>query len=205
MSESGSKNTGPRQSGQYDKVLRENLEVTLPVFIREVLGIEVAESEELPDDVQHTKERKPDALKKITTVSGETFLLHMEFQVEDEDEMVFRMAEYYIMLMRRYHLPVRQYVIFLRDKKPLMAKSLHTDRLKFSYELLEISSINYRLFLNAANPEVKMLAILADFANNDSYSVVKEIVEDIRGGKESDFAESRYFKQYVSLYSYVAA
>ena len=83
MSESGNKNQRPRQSGQYDKVLRENLEVTLPVFIREVLGIEVAESEELPDDVQHTKERKPDALKKITTVSGETFLLHIEFQVED--------------------------------------------------------------------------------------------------------------------------
>ncbi len=113
--------------------------------------------------------------------------------------MVFRMAEYYIMLMRRYHLPVRQYVIFLRDKKPLMAKSLHTERITFSYELLEISTINYRLFLNASNPEVKMLAILADFASNDSYSVVKEIVEDIRGGKESDFAESRYFKQWLFL------
>lgn len=43
--------TNKGQRNQYDKILKENLEVTLPVIIREVLGIEVAESEELPDDM----------------------------------------------------------------------------------------------------------------------------------------------------------
>jgi hypothetical protein len=36
----------------------------LPVIIKEVLGLYIVTSEELPDDIQHTKERKPDALKK---------------------------------------------------------------------------------------------------------------------------------------------
>ncbi|PWG77925.1 Rpn family recombination-promoting nuclease/putative transposase, partial [Pararcticibacter amylolyticus] len=153
------------QGNQYDKILKENLEVTLPVIIREVLGIEVAEIEELPDDIQHTKERKPDVLKKITTVNGETFILQIEFQVKSEEELVYRMAEYSIMLMRKYKLPVRQYVIFLRKRRPSMAVSIDTEHLKFSYPLLLISEMNYRLFLNSENPEVKMLAILADFAN----------------------------------------
>jgi hypothetical protein len=39
-------------------------------------------SEELPDDVQHTKERKPDVLKKITDKNGDTFVLHIEWQGE---------------------------------------------------------------------------------------------------------------------------
>ncbi len=93
-----------RQSSQYDKILRENIEAVIPALIRKVLGITAVESEELPDDLQHTKERKPDVLKKITDERGETFILQIEFQVSDEAEMVYRMAEYYIMLERKYKL-----------------------------------------------------------------------------------------------------
>src|ERR1700733_14203446 len=95
------------QAGQYDKIIKENLDITLPVIIRDVLGLNVATSEELPDDIQHTKERKPDALKKITDTKGNTYVLHVEFQTTDEKEMVYRMAEYCIMLMRKYQLPVK--------------------------------------------------------------------------------------------------
>jgi predicted transposase/invertase (TIGR01784 family) len=102
---------GTGQVNQYDKILRENLEAALPGLIKNLLGIHTVYAEELPDDIQHTKERKPDVLKKITDKNGETFVLHIEFQVKDEPEMVFRMADYFIMLLRRYKLPVRQYVI----------------------------------------------------------------------------------------------
>ena len=77
------------QAGQYDKIIKENLEITLPVIIRDVLGLDIAESEELPDDIQHTKERKPDALKKVTAMAGHTYVLQVEFQLEDEREMVY--------------------------------------------------------------------------------------------------------------------
>ncbi len=60
----------------------------MPVIIRDVLGLDIAQSEELPDDVQHTKERKPDALKKVTDTMGHTYVLQVEFQIEDEREMV---------------------------------------------------------------------------------------------------------------------
>ncbi|MEJ2881934.1 hypothetical protein [Pedobacter sp. GR22-6] len=53
------------QTNQYDKLLKENLEQTMPVIIRDVLHLDIVYSEEIPDDIQHTKERKPDALKKV--------------------------------------------------------------------------------------------------------------------------------------------
>jgi len=87
-------NTGNKTS-QYDKIIKENLEVTMPVII-----------------IQYTKERKPDALKKVTDTKGDTYVLHLEFQIADEKEMVYRMVEYCAMLMRKYKLPVKQYVIF---------------------------------------------------------------------------------------------
>ncbi len=73
-----------KQTIQYDKIIKENLEVTLPVIIRDILGLDIHNSEELPDDIQHTKERKPDALKKVTDTKGNTYVLQIEFQVEDE-------------------------------------------------------------------------------------------------------------------------
>jgi hypothetical protein len=59
-----------RQGSQYDKIIRENLEVTLPMIVRDVLNLDVLISEELPDDIQHTKERKPDSLKKKLILMG---------------------------------------------------------------------------------------------------------------------------------------
>ena len=82
-----------KQAGQYDKIFRENIEAIIPELMQNVLGINAVELGEFPDDIQHTKERKPDVLKKITDDQGDTYTLQIEFQVADEPEMVYRMAE----------------------------------------------------------------------------------------------------------------
>src|SRR5579872_6977330 len=156
-----------KQVHQYDKILRENIEAALPGLLKNLLGIDAVHSEELPDDVQHTKERNPDVLKKVTDKNGETFVLHVEFQVTDENEMVLRMAEYYIMLLRRYKLPIRQCVIYLGEGAPRMEDTIHSDQMQFKYRLIALSGIDYRLLLGADNPEEKMLAILANFGDSD--------------------------------------
>jgi hypothetical protein len=188
-------NDSDNQSGQYDKIIKENLEITLPIIIRDLLRLDIAQSEELPDDIQHTKERKPDALKKVTDTAGQIYVLHVEFQIADEKEMVYRMAEYSIMLMRRYKLPVKQYVIFLKNIEPTMDASFDTEYHKFSYQLIRIAQANYKLFLKADSPEVKMLGILGNFGKEDSYEAVKSIVNEVQSFAKSDFTESRYFEQ----------
>jgi len=79
----------PKQGNKYDKILKEHLEITLPTVIKDILGLNLSVSEEIPDDIQHTKERKPDALKKVTDIDGNTYVLHLEFQVPNENEMVY--------------------------------------------------------------------------------------------------------------------
>ena len=168
------------QANQYDKILQENLEITLPSIIRNVLNLAIVVSEELPDNVQHTKERKPDALKKVTDMQGNTYLLHLEFQLSDEKNMVFRMADYSIMLMRTYKLPLKQYVIYMKENKPSMPTSIDTENHKFSFDLIRISEIDYRVFLNSNDPEIKMLGILANFGEIDSNEAIKSIVSSIQ-------------------------
>lgn len=189
------KNNGVFQTSQYDKIIRENLEQTLPVIIKDLLHLDIVESEEIPDDIQHTKERKPEALKKVTDSEGNIYILHLEFQVPNEKEMAYRMAEYSIMLMRRYKIAVKQFVIFLKAGKPTMATAINTINLKYNYELVRISEVNYKLFLRSKNPEVKMLGILANLGDDNPKKVIQDIVNEINNATESNLAKNKYFNQ----------
>ncbi len=194
---SGSKKGKRRnpQVNQYDKIFRENIEAALPGLIRNLLGIHAIYTEELPDDIQHTKERKPDVLKKVTDKNGETFVLHIEFQVKDEPEMVFRMAEYYIMLLRQYQLRVRQYVIYIGAGNPAMTDQIRSEPMNFKYQLITLSTVDYQLLLRSDNAEEKMLAILANFGSGDPKRIVENIVNQVIATSKGDFSKHRHIRQ----------
>lgn len=184
-----------RQVNQYDKILRENIEAALPGLIKNLLNIHAVHTEELPDDIQHTKERKPDVLKKVTDKNGDTFVLHIEFQVKDEPNMVFRMAEYFIMLLRKYALPVRQCVIYIGAGKPAMPNHIRAGPMNFSYQLLALAAVDYHLFLRSDNPEEKMLAILADFGGEDPKKIIENIVHQVVATSKGNFSKLRHIQQ----------
>ena len=94
--------------------------------------------------------------------SGKVFILHIEYQRDNEKNMAFRMAEYSIMLQRKYGLPVTQFVIYIGAGKPNMPMRIRNKYLHFWYNLLTFSEIDYQVFLNSDKIEQKMLATLGD-------------------------------------------
>ncbi len=197
MAKSNSKKGKRRtpQVNQYDKILKENIEAALPGLIRNLLGIHAVHTEELPDDIQHTKERKPDVLKKVTDKNGETFVLHIEFQVKDELEMVYRMAEYYIMLFRRYQLRVQQYVIYIGADNPGMPDHIVSEQMNFKYRLISLSAVDYHLLLHSDKPEEKMLAILANFGDSKPKQIIENIVNQVVTASKGNFTKLRHIQQ----------
>ena len=183
------------QSSQYDKIFKENIEAVISSIMQNVLEITAVYMEELPDDIQHTKERKPDVLKKVTDTKGDTFVLQIEFQVKDEPEMVYRMAEYFIMLERKYKLPTKQFVIFLGADKPTMPTELDRERLKFSFPLVSLSTFDYHVFLNSDKPEEVILGILANFKGENPENALRQILVRVKETTKGDFSLSRYFNQ----------
>ena len=184
-----------RQSSQYDKIFKENIEAVISSIMENVLEITAVSMEELPDDIQHTKERKPDVLKKVTDTKGDTFVLQIEFQVRDEPEMVYRMLEYYGMLERKYKTPVRQFVIFLGSDNPKMLTELDRERLKFSFPLVSLSTLDYHIFLNSDKAEEIILGILANFKGENPEDALKQILVRIKETTKGDFSLNRYFNQ----------
>ena len=184
-----------RQPAQYDKIFKENIEAVISSIMQNVLEITAVSIEELPDDIQHTKERKPDVLKKVTDTKGDTFVLQIEFQVKDEPKMVYRMAEYFIMLERKYELPIKQFVIFLGSDNPKMPTEIDRERLKFSYPLIALSRLDYHIFLNSDKPEEIILGILANFKGENPENALKQILVRIKETTKGDLSLNRYFNQ----------
>ena len=184
-----------KQANQYDKIFKENIEAVIPNLIKNILGIMAVSSEELPDVIQHTKERKPDVLKKVTDSQGTIFVLQIEFQLADEPEMVYRMAEYHIMLARKYTLPIRQFVLFLGSGAPQMAVKYECDQMRYEFPLIVFKEIDYRFFLLSGQPEEVVLGILADFKEESTDKAIKQIIQRIEETSKGDFSLRRHLNQ----------
>jgi len=115
--------------------------------------------------------------------------------VKNEKDMVYRMAEYRVMLLRKYRLPVKQYVLFIGSGRPTMQDSINEEDLIYRYRLIALSQIDYKLFLQSDKPEEKILAILADFGSDKEDKVVRAIIQQIQSVVYSDLASGKYFNQ----------
>lgn len=184
-----------RPASQYDKIVKENIEVVIPALLEKVLAIHAVHAEELPDDLQHTNERRPDVLKRITDLEGDTFILQLEFQVADDPDMAYRMNEYLAMLLRTYKMPVRQVVLFLGNKPPRMASKLEYHNLRFSFDLLSIKTVDFQTFSNSSQPEQIVFGVLGDFGNISPQRVVETVLRRLDASTATHLQFQKYVRQ----------
>jgi phage terminase large subunit len=105
------------------------------------------------------------------------------------------MAEYYVMLERKYELPVEQFVIYLGESRPHMAAYLDSRHMKFNFPLIWFADLDYTIFLSSERPEEVVLGILADFKGNSPEKVLEQIIRRIEETAVGDFPLRRYFRQ----------
>jgi predicted transposase/invertase (TIGR01784 family) len=182
----------------YDKIFKENIEEIILPLAEKLLGIVPEGLEEVSIDVQRTIERKPDFLKKVVHKdSTKDYILHIEFQLADEKDMVYRMLEYYAMLLRKQKIKVKikQVLFFIGKGKAKMEKTIKHDTLDFSFEIINLQEINYRTFLSSQKPEEVILAILADFGKEDKDTVVKNILQRVKDTTQPNLKRQKTVKQ----------
>ncbi|MCA0230081.1 MAG: hypothetical protein LCH91_06420 [Bacteroidetes bacterium] len=184
-----------REGNIYDKIVKENIESIIPALMNSVLGFKVIESVVIKEKLQHTKEKEADVLRIITDPSGRKFILHLEFQVDDYKKMVYRMIDYWGLLKSKYHLPVRQFVIYIGDKEPTMKTVLSEDGNYFQFQLINITQFDYLRFLNSTNPEEIILAVLGDFGNEQPEKALSHIIQRLQETKTDQTSLQKYFRQ----------
>lgn len=185
--------------GDYDRIIKENIEAILITLGKKLLGFEVRNPVALTEKLQTTIEREPDFLKKVTLEDDQEIILHLEFQRNDEADMVYRMAEYKAIIQRKYKIPVRQYVIYLGSNEPKMQTELSYDEQIVGFELKNIHKIPVNDALSSDVPEEIILAILTDYPKVEADNVINTIIQKLKRVASNEAEFKRSLQQLVTL------
>ncbi|MEL6537606.1 MAG: hypothetical protein AAFQ98_19455 [Bacteroidota bacterium] len=185
--------------GEFDKILKENIEALFLPLSEKLLGIRIASTREVKEKLQATIEREPDFLKWVTNEEGEEFLLHLEFQTQDDPKMVYRRAEYKALLLRKFEVPVRQFVLFLGIGKSRMIHQLPKGQEILGYTLKNLSELPLDDTLNSTIPEEVLLAILGQYSLEEGEDIVRKVIKRLWALRHDETTRQRYLQHLVVL------
>ncbi|MEZ4985348.1 MAG: hypothetical protein R2795_09985 [Saprospiraceae bacterium] len=104
--------TDPDSGHIYDKIFREIMDELAFVVLARFKNYHIKGIKKLDDKLPTTTLREVDFLYEVEDETGNSFLLHIEFQGGDDMEMLYRMYEYHGILVRKYKLPIKHFVFY---------------------------------------------------------------------------------------------
>jgi hypothetical protein len=175
---------------EFDKIFKEESETLIKAIATKVLGIKhFSNTQPVTASLQKTLERDPDWLRRVCHPNPkEDYIFHGEVHGKDEAIILDRDLVYYGLLWHKYHLPVRQVVVYIGRKKKLnfIKTELTLLNLSFKIEVINMHEIPYDLFIDSSIPEEVMLAILCDYKNKSKEEIITQILKRIKYLNRSD-------------------
>ncbi len=188
-----------KEGNFYDKIFKENAEaIFLPLVERE-LGIQIKSFKPYVAKLQTTLKREMDFFYEVETMDNECFLLHLEFQTEDELDMVYRNAEYHGIALNLRKMEIRHIVVYLGINTPSMPTQLPSKQVYKGFDLIDVHSFDHTQLLQSQVPDVIILAVLADYAPEKAESILRLIMRQLKAVCQNPSELSKYIKQLVVL------
>lgn len=116
--------------------------------------------------------------------TAENGLIHIEFQSKNDPDMAWRMAEYALAVRKHFGRFPFQLVIYVGNARLKMPTKIDEPRFPFSYELLDLRSLNGEDLLASPNLEANILSILTKLP--DQQVAIRQILSRIAGVPEHD-------------------
>lgn len=183
----------------YDRIFRENAQNIFIPLIRDKLGIEIQSYQKLETKFSKTLEREVDFLYQIINNKGEKTTLHLEFQTNNNPEMLARMQEYHGLIYRKLKLPIRHIVIFVGKGKSKMPATLKENLIFKGFDTINLSDLNPRELLRSQIPEMIIMALLGDLKEERIETILQLITERLQKVSDSEETTRRYLNQLLIL------
>jgi hypothetical protein len=175
---------------EFDKIFKEESETLIKAIATKVLGIkDFSNTQPVTASLQKTLERDPDWLRRVCHPNPkDDYIFHGEVHGKDEAIILDRDLVYYGLLWHKYHLPVRQVVVYIGRKKKLnfIKTELTLLNLSFKIEVINMHEVPYDLFIDSSIPEEVMLAILCDYKDKSKEEIITQILKRIKYLNRSD-------------------
>ncbi len=141
-----------------------------------ILELEVTEIEFVDKELQRIEKREADIVA-LCKVNGKKAILHLEIQNNNDKTMHHRMLRYYTDIKQRFDkLEIYQYVVYIGKAKLSMKNEIIEKRLNFSYNIVDMHTIDCQKFLDMNSPDALVLAILCDFKGKDELDILTYIL-----------------------------
>ncbi len=183
-----------KEGNAFDKIMKEIIEKIFRPLVEERLGVKIAKSIPLKEKMQTTVELEMDFFYEILPEQGEPFILHLEFESGDNQEMVYRVGEYHGMSLRRKKLPIKHIVIYLGADEPTMRTELKPDEVYKGFDLLNVRGLDTDKLLSSQIPEVVLIAILSNYKAEQTETVLRLIIKKLKTLVDN----KRVFKKYIN-------
>jgi len=159
-----------------DITTKETIKTITQDIAKYILEIEVTEIEFVEQELKRIEKREADIVAHCK-VNGAEAILHLEIQNDNDKTMHRRMVRYYNDIKMRFeHLPLFQYVVYIGKPKLKMKSTIVEEHLKFSYNIIDMHTIDCEKFLKMDTPDALVLAILCDFKDRDEKDVIGYIL-----------------------------
>lgn len=194
-----SKKSNNREGNLYDRIFRENAKYIFIPLIEQELNIKITSFQELQEKFTKTIERETDFLYRVTTSEKKEILLHIEFQTQDDKDMLYRMAEYHGLIYKKHRLPVQHIVIYLGTGKSKMKSKIPSEELFLGFDLINIHELNTTSLLSSQVPEVVLLALLSDYEQERTEAILRLIIIQLKAISKSANDLNKYLQQLILL------
>ena len=144
--------------GQKDIISKSILKRILLDMAVYLFNLELVDAELLSTEEQRIEDRRSDLVAKVTTVHGDPFILHLEIQNANDDQMPARMLRYLANIQLAHACRVHQCLVYIGAGRLTMAAGLESPQLQYRYEMLDMRDIDYRTLYDSQSPDALVLA-----------------------------------------------
>jgi len=150
--------------GHKDIISKRILKNLVKDFATYLFGLSITHVELVETENQRVEERRADLLAKVSSPTGEKFLLHIEIQNGNDLTMPFRMLRYLSdIFLENRDVPVRQYLVYIGKEQLAMADGLDRPDINYHYRIIDMHDVDCDGLLRKDSPDAWVLAILCDF------------------------------------------
>lgn len=137
-----------------------------------ILELNVTDVEFIDKELLRIEKREADIVA-LCKIDGKEAILHLEIQNSNDNVMADRMLRYYLDIKRTYkNIEIHQYCIYIGKAKLSMKKEIVESNLSFSYNIVDMHTIDCQKFLTMNSPDALVLSILCDFKGRDELEIL---------------------------------
>jgi len=160
-----------------DITTKETIKTITQDIAKYILELEVTEIEFVDKELQRIEKREADIVA-LCKIDGKKAILHLEIQNNNDRTMHRRMLRYYTDIKQKFdELEVYQYVIYIGKAKLSMRDKIIEKSLNFSYNIIDMHTIDCQKFLDMNSPDALVLAILCDFKDKNELDILTFILQ----------------------------